>query len=152
MQYKTTYLCCRVFNYGALGTLIGHELSHALDTTGRKLDKNGQLKKWWHNSDLDAYHKRTVCFEQEYNSLGVNGAITMSENIADNVGLHLSFKAYKNLREKALNKIVPHLESFTKEQLFFISYAQVYHIEITVSVSKYLIFSFGVKLGPVTIF
>lgn len=78
------------FNYGALGSLIGHEFSHALDTTGRQANKNGIIGKWWPQNDINNYQKRIACFQLASN----NGLV--GENIADSIGITISYQAFIN--------------------------------------------------------
>lgn len=96
---------------------------------GREADRNGQLVKWWPDSDIKNYQNKVRCFEKQYGNLGVNGLHTIGENIADNVGLQISLSAFKKLRSSKLHVIVPELELFTNEQLYFISFAQVSILE-----------------------
>ncbi|KRT80266.1 Peptidase, partial [Oryctes borbonicus] len=101
-------------NYGALGSLIGHEFSHALDEFGKEFDKSNlrRLAK----SDVSKYKSRINCLKEHYNSYNIDGQQTMVENIADNVGLELSFRAYR--RNKRLSRL--------EDQQFFISYAHMW--------------------------
>lgn len=123
----TLQLSCSVFNYGALGSLIGHEISHALDTTGRNFNKDGTFTTWWQSQDAVEYEKRSGCFEQQYNNYGIDGAMTLGENIADNVGIQISYKAFKNLEKRIQSPtILPSLGLYTNEQIFFISFAHVW--------------------------
>lgn len=92
---------------------------------GRKADKNGQIGKWWPKSDIAQYEKRTECYQNQYDNYGVDGVLTVGENIADSIGLEVSFRAFYKLKSNRHHILVPHLETFTKEQLHFISFAQV---------------------------
>ncbi|GJQ83894.1 hypothetical protein Trydic_g19834 [Trypoxylus dichotomus] len=107
-------------NYGALGSLIGHEFSHALDEFGKELLAKEQKDKlnhrWWTKSDIINYRSRVNCLKEHYDSYNIDGQQTMAENIADNVGLELSFRAYR--RSRKLNRL--------DDQQFFISYAQMW--------------------------
>ncbi|CAB3978301.1 endothelin-converting enzyme 1-like [Paramuricea clavata] len=123
----------RSLTYGAIGSIIGHELTHGFDNTGRRFDKNGNIiGEWWHSSALKEFDRRAHCIEEQYsrykiqNKYPVNGKITLGENIADNGGTKLSYYAYKNwLKENGEEKSLPDLP-FNNEQLFFIGYAQEY--------------------------
>lgn len=126
----------RVFNYGALGSLIGHEISHALDTTGRQFDKNGELKIWWHQTDIQEYESKSECFELQYNRYKIDGFTTLGENIADNVGLKISYSAFKNSRNSNFPIVLPNVSFYSNDQLFFISFAQLW-CEIS-SVNEFL--------------
>ncbi|KAK9885460.1 hypothetical protein WA026_010955 [Henosepilachna vigintioctopunctata] len=113
-------------NYGALGSLIGHEISHALDMAGRQANKYGNIGKWWIDDDIIKYEKRAECYEKLYNSMEVNGHLTLGENIADNVGIDISFAAFKKLKSSKVFTMIPHLETYSNEQLFFLAYSQMW--------------------------
>lgn len=117
---------CRVFNYGSLGSLIGHEISHALDTTGRKFNKNGRLTNWWLQTDVTEYEQKSKCFELQYSNYGIDGFASLGENIADSVGLKVSYRAFKSTKESDFPVVIPHLGFYTNEQLFFVSFAQLW--------------------------
>merc|ERR1712055_827504 len=79
-------------NFGAMGVVMGHELSHAFDDQGRQYDSDGNMRNWWKNDTLEAYKEKIKCIEQEYgnftvNGEHINGLQTLGENIADNGGL-----------------------------------------------------------------
>lgn len=115
-----------VFNYGAIGSLIGHEISHALDTTGRRFDQKGQLSGWWQHRDIAEYEKRSWCFEMQYNRYGIDGSSTIGENIADNVGLAISYAAFKKLKSSIFPLVIPGLGIYENDELFFKSFAQLW--------------------------
>ncbi|XP_002157184.2 endothelin-converting enzyme homolog isoform X1 [Hydra vulgaris] len=122
----------RSLSYGAIGSIIGHELTHGFDNTGRKFDKNGDIvKDWWSKTSLEEFMKRSKCFEDQYSKYKiqdkhpVSGKLTLGENIADNGGTQISFVAYKQFLMNNNDTILPNME-YTKEQLFFIGYAQEY--------------------------
>ncbi len=112
-------------NYGALGSLIGHELTHAFDNLGRKFDAKGNLRDWWQDIDAKNFDKRAGCFSREYSNfvatqdLHVNGDLTLGENIADNGGVRLSLIAFRNA-----TKATGSANGLTADQLFFLAYAQ----------------------------
>ncbi|CAD7084705.1 unnamed protein product [Hermetia illucens] len=122
--------------YGALGSIMGHEITHSLDATGRAYDSNGTIRSWWTEQSEEEYLNRTQCLEMQYakytpsslktsaNSVGGN---TLDENIADNGGLRQSYQAYKDWYMKHPNEqeTLPHL-NLTNTQLFFLSFAQFY--------------------------
>ncbi|KAF1851270.1 zincin [Cucurbitaria berberidis CBS 394.84] len=120
-------------SYGAFGSVAGHELSHAFDSTGRHYDQNGNLTDWWSNATVDAFKEKTECFVSQYANftvprsndkpLHVNGRLTLGENIADAGGLSAAFRAWKRRAEEKPNKDLPGLEHFSQEQLFFVSYS-----------------------------
>lgn len=119
-------------SYGAFGSVAGHELSHAFDSTGRHYDENGNYTDWWTKSTVKAFEKRAQCFINQYGNftidgpddkpLHVNGKLTLGENIADAGGVAASFAAWKKRSEKKPNQDIPGLEHFTQDQLFFVSY------------------------------
>ncbi|KAF2017828.1 peptidase family M13 [Aaosphaeria arxii CBS 175.79] len=120
-------------SYGAFGSVAGHELSHAFDSTGRHYDQIGNYTDWWSNSTVEAFTKRTECFIDQYANytvpgpdgkpLHVNGRLTLGENIADAGGLSAAFQAWKRRAHEKPNKHLPGLDHFTQEQLFFVTYS-----------------------------
>jgi endothelin-converting enzyme len=120
-------------SYGAFGSVAGHELSHAFDSTGRHYDQNGNLTDWWSDETVDAFQKRAQCFVDQYANftvpgpddkpLHVNGRLTLGENIADAGGLSASFQAWKMRAAEKPNQNLPGLEFFSQEQMFFVSYS-----------------------------
>ncbi|KAJ5185294.1 Peptidase M13 neprilysin [Penicillium cf. griseofulvum] len=119
--------------YGAFGAVSGHELSHAFDSTGRHYDESGNYTNWWDDKTVEAFEERAQCFVDQYSKftvtgpegkiLHVNGRLTLGENIADAGGLTASYHAWKKHDEAKPDPHLPGLDAFTKEQLFFISYA-----------------------------
>ncbi|XP_002155074.2 neprilysin-4 isoform X1 [Hydra vulgaris] len=122
----------RSLSYGAIGSIIGHELTHGFDNTGRKFDKNGDIvKEWWTRESLREFNKKANCIEKQYSQYKVqdlyriSGRLTLGENIADNGGTKISFGAYKEFLNGSTDDILPNLP-YNNEQLFFIGYAQEY--------------------------
>lgn len=120
-------------NYGAIGVVIGHEMTHGFDDQGRKYDKNGNMNDWWTKEDAERFEKKTKILGRQYDhytlldSLHVNGALTMGENIADLGGLNISYDAY----QMSLNGEKPKkTDGFTGDQRFYMSYAQVWRQNI----------------------
>lgn len=119
--------------YGAIGAILGHELTHGFDNTGRKFNKHGELRKqWWTNSSLEHFKIKSKCMEDQYGNYKVrgkykiNGKLTLGENIADNGGFKTSLKAYHNwVSKKGYDMILPNLK-FTNDQLFHLAFAQAY--------------------------
>jgi endothelin-converting enzyme/putative endopeptidase len=117
-------------NYGHIGSLIGHELTHGFDDQGRKYDGNGNLHDWWTPEDLKSFTTRTDCLVDEYSSLTavddlhVNGRLTLGENTADNGGLLLAFMAYMERAKKEHIDLTAKRDGFTPPQRFYIAYAQ----------------------------
>jgi len=117
-------------NYGAIGMIIGHELTHGFDDQGRKFDKEGNLKDWWTPEDVSTFEARTRPLVAQYASyrplpdVAINGELTLGENISDLGGLKLAFEAFKKtLRGKPHT---PGVDGFTPEQRFFLAFAQGY--------------------------
>ncbi|KAF1981073.1 endothelin-converting enzyme [Aulographum hederae CBS 113979] len=122
-------------SYGAFGSVAGHEITHAFDDSGRYYDQTGAFSEWWDNKTLASFTQRTQCFVDQYSEfaitgldgapLNVNGQLTLGENIADAGGVAASFEAWKmrDQADPARNKALPGLEFFTKDQMFFVSYA-----------------------------
>lgn len=115
------------FNYGVMGAIIGHELTHGFDDQGAQFDADGNLKMWWSESDYKNFKDKTKLIIEQFNNykaidtLHVNGELTQGENIADLGGLTMAYYAYK----KSLNgQKSPMMAGFTGEQRFFISWAQ----------------------------
>lgn len=119
------------FNFGAIGVVMGHELTHAFDDQGREYDKEGNLHQWWNNKTIERFKNRTDCFERQYtnyqiNGRSINGKQTLGENIADNGGLKAAFHAYINSKNLSSVDYLPLPGiNMTHRQLFFVSFAQV---------------------------
>jgi endothelin-converting enzyme/putative endopeptidase len=114
-------------NYGAAASLIGHELTHGFDDTGRKFDAKGNVRDWWTPADAKAFEERTACIVDEYSQFVVagdtriNGKLTLGENIADNGGLRLALMAYLAGPGAAAPWA---LDGFAADQRVFLGYAQ----------------------------
>uniref|UniRef100_A0A8C4WR77 Peptidase M13 C-terminal domain-containing protein n=1 Tax=Eptatretus burgeri TaxID=7764 RepID=A0A8C4WR77_EPTBU len=124
------FLLCRSINFGALGSIIGHELSHAFDNQGRQFNAKGDLKNWWTKRALAEFKNRTACLAnwfQKFSAAGnrENGQQTVGENIADGGGLRAAYTAY-NIWEKEHGPEgnLPTV-NLTSQQLFFTAFAQV---------------------------
>ncbi|XP_060090055.1 phosphate-regulating neutral endopeptidase PHEX [Heteronotia binoei] len=125
----------RSLSYGAIGVIVGHELTHGFDNNGRKYDKNGNLDPWWSSESEENFKERSKCMINQYNNyywkkagLNIKGKRTLAENIADNGGLREAFRAYRKwIEEKRQGDeeaLLPGID-FTHNQLFFLSYAHV---------------------------
>lgn len=118
-------------NYGAVGVVMGHELTHGFDDRGRLFDEHGNLASWWNNQSIEAFQQHTFCMVDQYGhfsvaGMKVNGKQTLSENIADNGGLKLAYSAYQSWVQMNGRELkLPGLD-FTPEQLFFLGFAQVW--------------------------
>jgi len=116
-------------NYGGVGAVVGHELTHGFDDQGRKFDPQGNLRDWWTAEDAKEFEKRAECFVKEYSSfiatgdVHLNGKLTLGENSADNGGLRLAFMA---LMESLKGKHPAKIDGYTPEQRFFLGWGQVW--------------------------
>ncbi|MBP5388036.1 MAG: M13 family metallopeptidase [Prevotella sp.] len=116
-------------NYGAIGGVIGHEMSHGFDDQGSQFDKDGNQNNWWTDQDKKNYEARTKVLEDYFNTVEVvagktiNGKLTLGENIGDNGGLNIAFRAFQNAMSKQPLKVK---DGFTPEQRFFLSWARVW--------------------------
>lgn len=119
-------------NMGAIGAVIGHEVTHAFDDTGSQFDSNGNMMNWWTNSTKEKFIKKMTCFKEQYGNITderlkmkLAGKRTQGENTADNGGIHQAYRAYRIWAQKNKNKLqsLPGLQDYTADQLFFISVA-----------------------------
>jgi putative endopeptidase len=114
-------------NYGAIGAVIGHEITHGFDDQGRRYDADGNLTDWWTPADAEQFQSRALALINQYNDytvmpgLRINGALTLGENIADLGGVSIAFEA---LQRALAGKPRPLIDGFTPEQRFFLSWAQ----------------------------
>jgi putative endopeptidase len=120
-------------NYGGIGAVIGHEISHGFDDQGSKFDATGSFNNWWTDADRKAFEAKTAMLGKQYDSyeplpgLHVNGAFTMGENIADNAGIAISLKAY---HISLHGKPAPKLDGFTGDQRFYLSFGQIWRAKL----------------------
>lgn len=122
------------FNYGAIGVVIGHEMTHGFDDSGRNYDKDGNMKGWWTDDDAKKFNEKADLLDRFFSAIKVlpdlnaNGRFTLGENLADHGGLQVSFAAFKNATKdtKLQNK-----DGYTPEQRFFIAYSGVWAGNIT---------------------
>ena len=116
-------------NYGAIGVVIGHEMTHGFDDQGRQFDKNGNLTDWWAEGDADRFKERAQVMVDFFNNIEVlpglkgNGQLTLGENLADHGGLNVAYLAFQNATKDAPLEVK---EGFTPEQRFFIAYATLW--------------------------
>ncbi|KAL1469251.1 hypothetical protein MTO96_004960 [Rhipicephalus appendiculatus] len=122
-------------NYGAIGTVIGHEMIHGFDNTGKQFDEDGRLRNWWSNSTQKKFDAKSQCFINQYSAVfselanrTLNGVNTLGENIADNGGLRMAFRTLdEQLKAFETPDVrLPGLEHYTSKHLFFISTAYVW--------------------------
>ena len=116
-------------NYGAIGAVIGHEISHGFDDQGSRFDADGNMKNWWTEEDNKKFKEKTKALVEQYNGYEalpgyhVNGELTLGENIADNSGLAVAYEAYKL---SLGGKDAPVLDGFTGDQRFYLGWAQAW--------------------------
>ncbi len=118
------------FNYGGIGAVIGHEISHGFDDQGRKFDLNGNLKDWWTEEDSKKFITRADMIVDQYNNfkvldtMRVNGRLTLGENIGDLGGITVAYEAFQTYSPQA--KSMQKIDGFTPNQRFFLSWAQIW--------------------------
>jgi putative endopeptidase len=121
-------------NFGAIGVVIGHELTHGFDDEGRQFDPKGNLRDWWLAQDAKEFEERAQCLVNEYSGftavddLKENGKLTLGENTADNGGVRL---AYMALLDDIAGKTIPQIDGFTPEQRLFLGFGQVWCENVT---------------------
>ncbi|MCU1259686.1 MAG: Endothelin-converting enzyme 1 [Bryobacterales bacterium] len=126
-------------NFGAIGAVIGHELTHGFDDQGRQFDAQGNLHDWWSPKDADAFDTREQCFIDEYSAfpvtgnLKLNGKLTLGENTADNGGLRIANMA---LMSTLAGKMAPKIDGFTAQQRFFLGWGQIWCDNATEEVKR----------------
>jgi predicted metalloendopeptidase len=120
-------------NYGGIGTVIGHEISHAFDDEGSRYDGTGLLRNWWTDADRERFEARTKRMVAQYDAYSpiagytVNGALTLGENVADNAGLAMAVRAY----HRALaGQMAPILDGYTGDQRLFLAFAQIWKMKV----------------------
>ncbi|CAF1051487.1 unnamed protein product [Adineta ricciae] len=130
----------KYLNYGGIGAVIGHEITHGFDDNGRQFDKDGNRVPWWSQETIDKFIERKACIVDQYSNYTVaqinktvNGSQTQGENIADNGGIKEAFYSYRNWTKANGNvdRRLPGLTNYTSEQLFFINYGQVWCSKMT---------------------
>lgn len=120
-------------NYGGIGAVIGHEMTHGFDDQGRQYDQQGNLKDWWGKVDADKFKAKTQAIVSQYSQytvlsdLKVNGALTLGENIADIGGLAIAYQAFKMTPQGKSNEKI---DGLTPDQRFFLSFAQVWRVKL----------------------
>jgi putative endopeptidase len=117
-------------NYGGIGAVIGHEMTHGFDDEGRQFDSEGNLKEWWTEEDSKKFDVKAKLMVEQYNAytvldtMHVNGSLTLGENLADLGGVTLAYEAFKNFSPQGKNS--DRIDGFTPEQRFFLSWSQVW--------------------------
>ncbi|KAK3883197.1 hypothetical protein Pcinc_012471 [Petrolisthes cinctipes] len=123
-------------NYGGIGMVIGHEMTHGFDNTGRLFDKDGNLVAWWSNETIIAYNEHALCFVEQYDGyvppelieagihISINGLRTLGENIADNGGIREAYRAYQSYVDTYGEEArLPGLDEFSPNHLFYLGFA-----------------------------
>lgn len=122
------------FNYGAIGVVIGHEMTHGFDDQGRQFDKDGNFNDWWAEGDGDKFNARAKVMSDFFDNIKVlpdlngNGKLTLGENLADHGGLMVAYTAFKNATK---DNPLPTIDGLTPDQRFFLAYASVWAQNIT---------------------
>ena len=125
-------------NFGLAGAVIGHEMSHAFDDKGHMFDGEGNMRNWWTPEDSKNYDQRAACFVRQYSSytavddIKVNGQLTLGENIADNGGLQLGWRAFQSVPSRPNTPV----DGYTPEQRFFLGWAQWRCMNATEKIAK----------------
>jgi endothelin-converting enzyme/putative endopeptidase len=118
-------------NFGSIGAVIGHELTHGFDDEGRKFDPNGNLRDWWTEQDGKEFESRAGCIADEYGNfvavddLKLNGKLTLGENTADNGGARIALMALEKMIEES-GKAPEKTDGYTPEQRYFLGFARVW--------------------------
>ena len=116
-------------NYGGIGAVIGHEISHGFDDSGSQYDKDGTLRNWWTPEDLARFKEKATALQMQYDAytvldtIHVNGKLTLGENIGDLGGLNAAYEAFKMTKQGKSNEKI---DGFTPDQRFFLAWAQVW--------------------------
>jgi putative endopeptidase len=138
-------------NYGGIGAVIGHEISHGFDDSGSQYDKDGTLRNWWTDEDREKFKEKTLALKKQFDAytvldtLHVNGQLTMGENIGDLGGLNAAYEAFKMTRQGQSNEKI---DGFTPDQRFFLSWAQVWRGNILNETAAQLIVTDPHSPGP----
>ncbi len=138
-------------NYGGIGAVIGHEMSHGFDDTGSQYDKDGNLRNWWTDEDRAKFNERTKLLGDQFNSytvldtIHVSGKLTMGENIGDLGGLNAAYTAFKMTKQGQSQEKI---DGFTPDQRFFLSWAQVWRGNVLPETAAQLIKTDTHSPGP----
>lgn len=138
-------------NYGGIGAVIGHEMSHGFDDSGSKYDADGNLRNWWTDEDRKRFEAKTEALVKQFNdytvldTIHVNGKLTLGENIGDLGGLNVAYEAFKMTEQGKSNTKI---DGFTPDQRFFLSWAQVWRGNILPEAAAQLIVTDNHSPGP----
>ncbi|XKL61849.1 hypothetical protein PGB90_001682 [Kerria lacca] len=128
----------QALNYGSIGSIIGHEITHNFDNTGKEFDASGNVNPWWTEKTITEFHSRAHCFVNYYENITfpegtnsrVNGLKTLDENIADNGGVRIALLAYRNYLQKyGAESLLHELKMYSAEKLFFLAFANILNKE-----------------------
>ncbi|KAG7197330.1 hypothetical protein KM043_018444 [Ampulex compressa] len=147
LQFPFYELGIEALNYGAIGTVLGHELTHGFDNSGRHYDSEGNLRQWWSNETISEYTKRADCFIKHYSSYYedevndyIDGELTLGENIADNGGLREAVNAYERWKARhGQEPLLPGFVHLTHEQLVFLGFAHLWCESYTADSLKWML-------------
>ena len=138
-------------NYGGIGAVIGHEISHGFDDSGSQYDKDGTLRNWWTDEDRTKFKEKTLALKKQFDAytvldtLHVNGQLTMGENIGDLGGLNAAYEAFKMTKQ---GQSIEKIDGFTPDQRFFLSWAQIWRGNILDETAAQLILTDTHSPGP----
>lgn len=119
-------------NYGAIGSIIAHELTHGFDDQGRKYDENGNLRSWWTTNDIEQFNARTRLLVEQFNNytllqMNINGLLTLGENIADLGGLEIAYEAFLQTEQAMGGELI---DGFPPQQRFFFAFARAVRTKV----------------------
>ncbi|HTW49985.1 MAG TPA: M13 family metallopeptidase [Acidobacteriaceae bacterium] len=129
-------------NFGGIGVVIGHEMTHGFDDEGSKYDGHGNVKNWWTDADRKAFDERTDCEVKEYDSfepvpgVHLNGKLTLGENTADNGGIHIAWQALLSTLQQEGKSIDDKIDGYTEAQRYFIAFGQIWCENRTDQISR----------------
>jgi predicted metalloendopeptidase len=132
-------------NFGAIGLVIGHELTHGFDDEGRQFDPQGNLRDWWTADDSKEFEKRAGCISDEYSrfvsvdDLHINGKLTLGENTADNGGARIALMALHAMMADQKQDPNKKIDDYTPDQRYFLGFARVWCQNITPEMSRTLV-------------
>jgi endothelin-converting enzyme/putative endopeptidase len=131
-------------NYGAIGVVIGHEISHGFDDQGAQFDSVGKLNNWWTSDDLEKFHTKTACVVKQFDGfkidgpddIHINGKLVLGESIGDLAGLKIAYRAFKKTAQGQSDEKI---DGFTPDQQFFIAWGQFRGDETRIETQKLMV-------------
>ncbi|XP_046487451.1 endothelin-converting enzyme homolog isoform X1 [Neodiprion pinetum] len=147
LQFPFYELGLEALNYGAIGTVLGHELTHGFDNIGRQFDTSGNLRQWWSNETINEYTEKTQCFVDHYNTYYeekvddyIDGESTLDENIADNGGLREAVWAYRRWKARhGAEETLPGFTHLSSEQLLFLAFGHIWCESYTATALRWML-------------